>query len=60
MNELDQRTARRIIEQLGGSGQPPEFGVQYFSVGLDPYLDVIEDEYLANFIKSGGSAFKLV
>jgi hypothetical protein len=56
----DRQLARRIIEQLGSSGQPPEFGVQYFSAGIDPYLSVIKDEYLANFIPDGGSAFKLV
>ena len=60
MNDLNPHTAKRIIEQLGSSGQPPEYGVQYFSAGLDPYLRVIDEEYLSSFIKDGGSAFKLV
>ena len=60
MSELDRRLARRIIDQLGGSGQPPEYGVEHFSAGLDPYLKVIDEEYLGTFIKDDGSAFKLV
>lgn len=58
--DIDPKLARRIIDNLGGSGQPPEFGVQHFTVGLDPYLDVIKEEYLSTFIKDGGSVFKLV
>ena len=60
MNALDRQFARSIILQLGSSGQPPEFGVQYFSAGLDPFLAVIDEEYLRTFIKDGGSAFKMV
>lgn len=60
MTDLTRRQARQIIEQLGSSGQPPEFGVNHFSVGLDPYLDVILEEYIGDFIQDGGSAFKLV
>ena len=60
MTALDWQRARSIIQQLGSSGQPPEFGVQYFSVGLDDYLNVIDEEYLSTFISFGGSAFKLV
>lgn len=60
MNTLSSRKAMRVIQQLGGPGQPPEYGVQYFTVGLDPYLDVIDQEYLKTFIADGGSAFKLV
>lgn len=56
----DRLAARQIINDLGSSGQPPEFGVQYFTVGLDPYLSVIRDEYLSSYIPDGGAAFKLV
>ena len=42
MTVLDARLARRIIDNLGSAGQPPEYGVQYFTVGLDPYLDGFE------------------
>lgn len=60
MNGLDQSTARRIIEQVGGTGQPPQYGLQFFSVGLEKYLSVIDNEYLSGFIRDGGSAFKMV
>jgi len=52
--------AKAIINRLGGTGTPPEFGVEHFTVGLEPYLGIIEEEYLESFIKLGGSAFKLV
>src|SRR5204863_5649818 len=60
MNGLSPQRAKRIIQQLGGSGQPPDYGVQYFSVGLDDYLNVIDEEYLSSYIRDGGSIFKLV
>jgi hypothetical protein len=58
MSELTQLIARRIIDRVGGSGQPPEYGIEYFSAGLDPYLDVIDAEYLSTLISQGGSTFK--
>lgn len=57
---IDKVLARHVIESVGSSGTPPEVGVRYFSVGLDPYLNAIRDEYLKTYIKEGGSAFKLV
>ncbi len=60
MNELRPDVARRIIETVGANGIPPEVGFQYFTAGLDPYLPVIEEEYLSSFIKQGGSVFKIV
>jgi hypothetical protein len=57
---IDKVLARQVIESVGSSGTPPETGVSHFSVGLDPYLNAIRDEYLKTFIKGGGSAFKLV
>lgn len=60
MNKPRQDVARRIIDTLGANGIPPQFGFQYFTAGLDPYLGVIEDEYLNSFIRQGGSAFKMV
>jgi len=60
MNKLDASIARRIIDQVGGAGQPPTYGTQFFSVGLDTYLDVINEEYLRTFIRDGGAAFKMV
>lgn len=60
MTEIAPEAARRIIERVGGSGQPPEYGSHLFTVGLEPYLTVIEKEYLAGFVRQGGSAFKMV
>jgi len=60
ISELDRIHARRIIQDVGGSGQPPVYGYQFFTAGIDPYIDTIEDEYLADFISAGGSSFKLV
>jgi hypothetical protein len=59
-NTIDPVTAKKIIEIVGSSGIPPEYGFQYFTSGLDIYLNTIEKEYLKEFIKSGGSAFKIV
>ena len=61
MNHLERKIARRIIETVGSFGTPPEWGFQYFTVGLEDYLNLIEEEYLKTFIKEdGGSTFKLV
>jgi len=60
MKEISPQNARRIIEIVGANGIPPEYGFQFFTAGLDPYLSVIEDEYLSTFIRQGGSAFKMV
>lgn len=57
---LDRGLARRIIESVGSSGTPPEAGLHHFTVGLGPYLNAIREEYLADFIRRGGAAFKLV
>ena len=56
----DKNIARRIIDIVGGNGTPPEYGFQYFTAGLDAYLNTIEEEYLKSFIKDGGSVFKMV
>ncbi len=60
LSELDRRTARAIIETVGAHGTPPEWGFQFFSVGIEPWLRVIERDYLEDYIAEGGSAFKLV
>jgi hypothetical protein len=57
---LTQQIARRIVETLGSNGTAPEVGVQYFTVGYDRLLRVMEDEYLVDYIPNGGSAFKMV
>ena len=60
MSELSSTTARHIIELVGGPGEPPEYGFQFFTAGLEPYLSVIDQEYLGSFIRQGGSTFKMV
>lgn len=58
--ELDPRLAKAIIHKLGSFGTPPEFGIEYFSVGIDQYLRVIEEEYLKDILKFNLSSFKLI
>jgi hypothetical protein len=59
-NKIDPRLAKAIIHKLGSFGTPPEFGIEYFSVGLEPYLNVIENEYLEDILKLNLSSFKLI
>ncbi len=56
---LDRRTASHILQRLGESGQPPEFGVEWINVGNESYLQVLEDKYFGRQLDGGGS-FKLV
>ncbi len=58
--DLDPKLAKAIIHKLGSFGTPPEFGIEYFSVGLEPYLEVIENEYLNDMLKYNLSSFKLI
>ena len=57
---MDRQLARAIINKLGSTGTPPEFGIEHFTVGLEPYLKVIEEEYLAGILKYNLSSFKLI
>ncbi len=57
---LSQNVAKEIIKSVGESGIPPETGFQYFTVGLDPYLKILDEEYLSSYIKEGGNSFKLI
>lgn len=59
MEDLKPEIAERIIKIIT-QGIPPEYGFKYFTEGLEIYLSVIENEYLASYIKEGGSAFKMV
>lgn len=60
LDQLEKEDAFRIIEAVGSSGTPPEYGSQYFTVGLDDIIKVVEEHYLQRLIKGGGSSFKLV
>lgn len=57
---LNPNLAKAIIHKLGSFGTPPEFGIEYFSVGVDNYLNVIENEYLKGILKFNLSSFKLI
>ena len=52
--------ARRIIETVGSSGTPPQWGFQYFTSGIEPYLNVLEADYLQSYLPEGGATFKLL
>ncbi|MGQ9817231.1 MAG: BREX system ATP-binding domain-containing protein [bacterium] len=60
MGMINQAIARRIIDKLGGYGTPPEFGIEYFSVGLEPYLKVLENDYFGFPGRQSISTFKLI
>jgi hypothetical protein len=59
-HDLNSRLAKAIIHKLGSFGTPPEFGIEYFSVGIEQYLRVIEEEYLKDILKYNLSSFKLI
>jgi hypothetical protein len=58
--EISQLDARRIIATVGSSGQPPVWGAGCFTDGFEPTLGLLEEEFLADYLKQGGAAFKLV
>jgi hypothetical protein len=60
IEDLSPLFAKRIIQDVGGSGQPPVYGYQFFTAGIGDFLTTIENEYLADYIHHGGSSFKLV
>ena len=60
LDTLSKNVARRIIHDVGGSGTPPEYGFQYFTAGIEEYIETLGDEYLADYVKGGGSTFKMV
>lgn len=55
----DPAVARHILQRLGESGQPPEYGLGYINVGNESYLEVLEHEYFEGQLR-GGASFKLV
>jgi hypothetical protein len=57
---VDRQLARAIVNKLGSTGTPPEFGIEHFTVGLESYLKVLEEEYLDGILKYNLSSFKLI
>jgi len=49
-----------MINTIGGYGTPPEFGIEYYTVGLEPYLKVLEDDYFNFPGRQSISTFKLI
>jgi len=60
LENIDSSLARKIIEAVGGPGEPPTCGFQFFTAGLDDYLAPLENEYLSSYIREGGGCFKMV
>lgn len=60
LENINRNLARRIIEAVGGPGEPPTCGFQFFTAGLDDYLAPLENEYLSSYIREGGGSFKMV
>ena len=59
-DKITQLDARRIIQTVGSSGQPPVWGAGYFTDGFDRTLQLLEEEYFDDYLRAGGSSFKLV
>ncbi len=57
---MERALARAVISKLGATGTPPEFGIEAFTIGLDDYLRVVEEEYLKGILQYNLSSFKLI
>jgi hypothetical protein len=57
---MNQELARAVINKLGSTGTPPEFGIETFTIGLEKYLRVVEQEYLEGILKFNLSSFKII
>jgi hypothetical protein len=57
---IESAYAKTILNKLGSSGTPPEFGIDTFSVGLEKYMSVLESEYFQGILRYNLSSFKLV
>ncbi len=57
---MERELARAIVNKLGSTGTPPEFGIEAFTVGLERVLGVVEQEYLDGILKFNLSSFKLI
>jgi len=57
---VERQLAHAVVSKLGSTGTPPEFGIEAFTVGLEKYLGVVEQEYLAGILTYNLSSFKLI
>lgn len=63
MNGIEQERllARRIVQRMGETGQPPERGALRVNVGTDVFLEALKREYLEPIRAVGlNSTFKLI
>ncbi|RRR70197.1 MAG: hypothetical protein EI684_13710, partial [Candidatus Viridilinea halotolerans] len=60
MEQIDPAIAQLIIKQVGGSGQPPRYGVQYFTAGLDWQLKAFKQEYFSSMFASDSTVSHLL
>ena len=63
--QLDRRTASRIIHSLAESGQPPKLGASYLNVGTDRIIDRLRSDYLDDHLmpfegQDGGGTCKWI
>lgn len=58
-SSLSQEIACKIIESVGSSGLAPAYGLEYFTAGLDAYLEALKTEYFEGVLKASSTA-KLV
>jgi hypothetical protein len=59
MLEIPKEVAVLIIDSVGSNGIAPETGIEYFTVGLENYLNAIKDEYFDRVLKIS-STVKLI
>ena len=57
---LTQFDARRIINTVGAAGQPPAWGAHFFTDAFEETLGLLDQDYFSDYLKQGGSVFKLV
>ncbi len=57
---LTQFDARRIINTVGAAGQPPSWGAHLFTDAFEETLALLDQDYFSDYLKQGGSVFKLV
>lgn len=59
MSTIPKDIATMIIDSVGSNGIAPECGIEYFTVGLDEYLEALRKEYFESVLKLS-STVKLI
>jgi hypothetical protein len=59
MSTIPKDIATMIIDSVGSNGIAPECGIEYFTVGLDDYLEALRKEYFESVLKLS-STVKLI